>query len=139
MPELAIGRLPVQTASDAAALIAKIVAYDAAGAAAWKAKALLVAGTNDAENDFEAQVAAVAAGLPEAMTVTTVKHGSTPAPAETFLTAFNSGQGLGELQRARVDGNVAGGHVHIGGGRWGDQRGGDAVRGGDDVFERDVP
>ena len=94
VPELAIGRLPVRSASDAAALVAKIVAYDAAAAAAWKQNALLVAGTNDAENDFEAHLSAVQALLPSGMAVTTVKQGSTPAPAAAFLTAFNGGQGL---------------------------------------------
>ena len=54
VPEVAIGRLPVQAASEAAALVAKMVAYDAAGAATWKNQALLVAGTNDSENNFEA-------------------------------------------------------------------------------------
>ena len=94
VPEVAIGRLPVQAASEAAALVAKLVAYDAAGAATWKNQALLVAGTNDSENNFEAYTGAVLALLPSGMTVTTVTQGSDPAAAATFLAAFNQGQGL---------------------------------------------
>ena len=94
LAEVAIGRLPVHTASDATALIGKIVAYDTAGPAPWKQQALLVASTNDAENNFEDYVGAVAGLLPAAMTTTTVKQGSDPDPAARFLTAFNGGQGL---------------------------------------------
>jgi hypothetical protein len=92
--EVATGRLPVQTAADATRLVTKIVAYDAAVGAAWKTKALLVAGTNDAENDFEGYTDAVSALLPAEMTVTKVLEESTPTPAAAFLAAFNAGQGL---------------------------------------------
>ena len=94
VPEVAIGRLPVQAASEAAALVAKLVAYDAAGAATWKNQVLLAAGTNDAENDFDAFSDTARALLPTDMTVTEVKQGSDPAAAATFLAAFNQGQGL---------------------------------------------
>ncbi len=70
------------------------MAYDTAGPAAWKQKALLVASTNDAENDFEGYVGAAAGLLPAEMTKTTIKQGSDPDPAANFLTAFNGGQGL---------------------------------------------
>lgn len=94
VPELAIGRLPVQAASDAAALVAKIVAYDQAGAAAWKNQALLVAGANDADDDFEGNIAAVKALLPAKMHVTQILQGSDPNAAGDVLAALNSGQGL---------------------------------------------
>jgi hypothetical protein len=92
--EMAIGRLPVHAVGDAAALVAKIVAYDDAGAAPWKSKALLVAGTNDSDNNFESHIAAVQALLPPGMTVTKILQGSDPDPAANFLAAFNGGQGL---------------------------------------------
>jgi gingipain R len=96
IPELAmVGRLPVHAASDATALVTKIVAYDATASAPWKTKALLVAGTNDKENDFEAYTAAVEALLPSRMTtVTTIKQGSTPNPAGALLDQLALGQGL---------------------------------------------
>jgi hypothetical protein len=94
IPEMAFGRLPVHDVSDAAALVAKIVAYDTAAAADWKNKALLAAGTNDADNDFEGYIAAVQGLLPQGMNVTQVLQGSDPDPAASFLAAFNSGQGL---------------------------------------------
>jgi len=94
VPELAFRRLPVHAVSDATALVSKIVAYDQAGAATWKNKALLVAGTNDDENNFESNVSAVQALLPSTMTVTQVLQGSDPSPAVNSLAAFNGGQGL---------------------------------------------
>ena len=94
IPEMAIGRLPVHTASDVAALVGKIVAYERAGAAPWKSKALLVAGANDADNNFESHISAVQALLPRSVTVSKVLQGSDPEPARKFLAAFNSGQGL---------------------------------------------
>jgi hypothetical protein len=93
IPEMAFGRLPVHAVSDAAALVAKIVAYDKAVAAPWKNKALLAAGANDSENNFESYIAAVQALLP-GMTVTKILQGSDPNAAADFLAAFNSGQGL---------------------------------------------
>jgi len=70
------------------------VAYENAGAVDWKSKALLVAGENDTDNDFEKNAAAVADLLPKSMTVSTVLQGSDPAAAASFMTLFNSGQGL---------------------------------------------
>jgi hypothetical protein len=94
IPQMAIGRLPVDAGSEADALVAKIVAYDKAGAAAWKNQALLVAGTNDSDNNFENYAAAAQALLPGGMPVTKILEGSDPNPAVDFLTAFNGGPGL---------------------------------------------
>ncbi len=94
VPELAIGRLPVQTASEAAALVGKIVAYDAAGAATWKTKALLVTGANqEAGDDFATYTTAVQAVLPGTMTVTHVQGGDAGAAA-SVVAGVNAGQGL---------------------------------------------
>ena len=93
VPEVAIGRLPVQTAAEAAAQVGKIVAYETAGAAPWKSNALLVSGASDEENDFAGYTAAVQALLPAALTVTEVQGGDAGAAA-TLVAALNAGTGL---------------------------------------------
>jgi hypothetical protein len=94
IPEMAVGRLVAGSAAEAVALVGKIVAYENAGAVDWKNNALLVAGENDKDNDFEKNAAAVADLLPKSMTVTTVLQGKDPSAAASFLAIFNSGQGL---------------------------------------------
>jgi len=94
IPQMAIGRLPVDTAVAASALVAKIVAYDQAGAAAWKNRALLVSGANDSADPFESYTSAVQALLPQSLTITKILQGSDPNAAADFLAAFNSGRGL---------------------------------------------
>jgi hypothetical protein len=91
---MAVGRLVAGSAAEAVALVGKIVAYENAGAVDWKNNALLVAGENDKDNDFEKNAAAVADLLPKSMTVTTVLQGKDPSAAASFLAIFNSGQGL---------------------------------------------
>jgi hypothetical protein len=93
-PEMAIGRLPVDTAASATALVGKIVAYDKAGAAAWKNKALLVSGTNDSSDPFDKYTAAVEALLPSSLTVKKIQQSSDTNAATDLLTALNGGQGL---------------------------------------------
>ena len=139
LPDLAIGRLPVQKVSDAAALVAKIVAYDGAGAAAWKNQALLVAGANDNENNFEAYTAAVQALLPARMSVTQILQGSDANAAADFLAAFNSGQGLVNFSGHGSVGGLAGRPVHFRHRQHADQRRGDAVCDFHDVPERVFP
>jgi subtilisin family serine protease len=68
LPEIAVGRLPVRTAAEAAAAVAKIVAYEQAAPGDWATKVLLVADNNDVF-DFEGASAAVAGLLPSSLTV----------------------------------------------------------------------
>jgi len=76
IPQMAIGRLPVRTAEDAAAQVSKIVNYIKSGAAPWKQQVLLVAGQNDSEDNFEGNVAAVKALLPADLTVSEIVEGT---------------------------------------------------------------
>jgi hypothetical protein len=94
IPQLAVGRLPVDTPAIATALVGKIVAYDKAGAAAWKSSALLVSGTNDSADPFDTYTAAVQALLPSSVTVTKIQQSSDANAATDLMTAMNSGQGL---------------------------------------------
>jgi hypothetical protein len=94
IPQMAVGRLPVETANDAAALVSKILAYDAAGAAPWKHTALLVSGTGDSDDAFEGYISKVAGLLPSGMTVTKILESSDPNPAGDVLAGLNAGPGL---------------------------------------------
>jgi hypothetical protein len=76
LPQMAIGRLPVRTAQEAAALVSKIVKYDQSGAAAWKKQVLLVTDQNDSGDNFQGDTAAVKALLPGDLTVSEIVQGS---------------------------------------------------------------
>jgi hypothetical protein len=47
IPEIPIGRLPARTAAEAAAMVAKIVAYEEGGSGAWARRALAIADRDD--------------------------------------------------------------------------------------------
>jgi len=52
LPDMAIGRLPVQTAEEAATVVSRIIAYEQAEAGDWATEVLMVASRNG-EFDFE--------------------------------------------------------------------------------------
>ena len=55
LPEVVVGRIPAETAADVAAVVAKILAYEAAPVAEWQLRALLVAdNVPDTAGDFRA-------------------------------------------------------------------------------------
>ena len=94
LPDLAIGRLPVRDATQAAAVVQKLVGYGHAGGADWKRTAVLVADTADAQFDYAANTDAVAAQIPSNIFLKQVFRGDfgddTLAHA-TVLGAFNQG------------------------------------------------
>jgi hypothetical protein len=95
LPWMAIGRLPVRTPQDAAAQVSRIVNYDQAGAASWKAQVLLVADHNDSENNFEENAAAVKALLPSGLIVSEIVSQGSPGDNATLLNSLNAqGQGM---------------------------------------------
>jgi Peptidase family C25 len=65
--EVAIGRLTARTADEAAAMTAKILAYEQSGGAAWRNEVLFVADNNDEGGDFEQAAALVQSELPPTM------------------------------------------------------------------------
>jgi hypothetical protein len=93
VPQMAVGRLPVNTAADAATLVNRIVAYEKAAKPAWKQKALVVAGADDSDNPFSRYAAAAKGLLPRTMTSATVVTSDANA-AEKILAAINAGVGL---------------------------------------------
>ena len=69
VPEVAVGRLPVRTPGGLEALVAKIVAAEAADGP-WRSAALFLADQSDDAGDFRAQSDELIALLPPAVTVT---------------------------------------------------------------------
>ena len=94
IPEMVIGRLPARTEDQAVAMVNKIVAYEQARAGGWKDKVLLVAGQNDAENDFEAYTTALLALLPGGLPVTQIFQGSDSLAHSDLENSINLGVGL---------------------------------------------
>ena len=76
VPEVAIGRLPVRTAAQAAAVVAKLTSYDADPGGAWAKNITLVTDTDDPATHFRASSAQTASRLPGAYT---------PHPLDTDL------------------------------------------------------
>ena len=94
VPQMAIGRLPVRTAQDAAALVSKIVKYGQPDVTGWKKRVLLVADQNDSDNNFEADAAAIRALLPGDLTVSQIFQ-SDPGARTDLLNGLNvQGAGL---------------------------------------------
>jgi len=87
--ELAIGRIPVKTADEAALVIGKI-ASRGTPSGAWSQSAVLIADTPQTFA-FEAEAAVTAGLLPPALSVQTIKIASNPSPRASIVSAFNNG------------------------------------------------
>ena len=89
VPDIAIGRLPVRTPAEAAAMVTKLVSYDAA---AGTNNVLLVADRNS-NFDFEAADTQLRSLIPASLTVTDIRRGQVgDATARTqLLAALNQG------------------------------------------------
>jgi hypothetical protein len=94
LPDMAIGRLPIQTAEEAATVVSKIIAYEQAEAGDWASEVLMVASRN-AEFDFEQASREVGDLLPQEMTVWSVYQGQTDD--ETARTAV-----LGSINEGKL-------------------------------------
>jgi hypothetical protein len=127
LPELAIGRLPARTPAEASAMVAKIVAADAASRAGatpeWAKRVLLVTGSAD-DYDFPAATARLRTFLPPDLTPAEVPIGVLgPAGArEAIVSGFNAGQlvvnfaghGSTEVWMERADGGLVFGGTDAG-------------------------
>ena len=91
--DIAVGRLPVQIASEATTAIGKIVAYD--GGARF-GRVLLLADANDEDNDFEGLSAQVKAAVPSTVWVSEVYRGQVgdEAARSELASQLNLGQTL---------------------------------------------
>jgi len=93
LPDMAIGRLPVQTAEEAATVVSKLIAYDQSEAGDWATEALMVADLSDTF-DFEGGTQEVDALLPESMTVWSIYRGQAgdEAARASILGSINEGK-----------------------------------------------
>jgi hypothetical protein len=95
LPDIAVGRLPVRTAEEAATVISKIINYEQ-GAASAVHKALLVADRNDGF-DFEGASEQVEGLLPAALGVEKIYRGSFASDEEAknaLIGSLNQGSSL---------------------------------------------
>ena len=111
-PEMAIGRLPAKNATELAAMIAKIVAYEAANPAGWTNRAIMLADDPDDGGDFTADSLALGQLLPGGCAPSFIHLADlTPEAARTQLLAgLNDGAlllnyfGHGGLDRLAEEG-----------------------------------
>jgi hypothetical protein len=86
LPDVALGRLPVLTAAELNAYVDKILAYEASGAPAWAANALMLADNQDGAADFSTDSDRIADLLPSGSVVDRIYLSSIPlATARTEL------------------------------------------------------
>lgn len=92
--DIPIGRLPVRTATEAEAVVAKLVAYERnLSDAEWTRRVLLVADANEGY-DFEAASDLLRSLMPEQVRVETIYRGQTMDIREKLLEAFARGEWL---------------------------------------------
>lgn len=93
IPDIAVGRLPVRSASEAAALVAKIIAYETSGT--FNKSAMLVTDTNDIW-EFTETTAEIRALLPSEYVVDEVNRSveGDSAARQMILTGASAGPGL---------------------------------------------
>ena len=94
LSEMAVGRLPVRTSSDASMLANRIVNYETSSSGAWTNQVLLVAGTDDATDPFTSYISAVQALIPGTQTVSVISQGNDSNAHGDLITALNAGQSL---------------------------------------------
>jgi hypothetical protein len=97
LPDMAIGRLPVRDAGEAAAVVDKLAGYGQADAGGWQKTAVMVADVDGDSFDFEAASAEVASALPADMTLYTIYRSdfaSAAAARTAVLGVFNQGAAL---------------------------------------------
>ena len=94
LPEMAVGRLPVRTASDASMLANRIANYETSSSGVWTNQVLLVAGPDDPTDPFTSYTSAVRAQIPRTQTVSVISQGNDPDAHSNLVTALNAGQSL---------------------------------------------
>jgi hypothetical protein len=96
VPDLAIGRLPVQSVAQFDAYLAKLQAYEAAGPQAWQGRIVFAADNADAAGDFTATNQDMASEAGKRATVEFTSLDSSPVAAvKTALRAsFTNGSGM---------------------------------------------
>lgn len=93
LPDVAVGRLPVRTAAEATAMVAKIVAFESAGTV--NRSALLVSDVSDI-SDFSTTTSDIRDLLPSDYVVSEITRGldTDAATRQSVLSGANSGPGI---------------------------------------------
>jgi len=89
-PAMAIGRLSVRTAEEAAGVVNKLTRRSTPPAAAW-AKSIEIVADHSAEIQFSKGGDQLSALVPSALTTDRIAIGSTPNPTAAIVDAFNRG------------------------------------------------
>ncbi|NWG01081.1 MAG: hypothetical protein HXY19_09080 [Thermoanaerobaculaceae bacterium] len=91
--EVAVGRIPAVSVAEVEDYVAKLAAYESAGAEAWTGRVFLLADNADYAGDFPTDSAALAGGLPAGLAVTAVSLGAPYSAPEARTRAL---QAMGE-------------------------------------------
>jgi len=93
VPDMAVGRLPVRTAAEAAVVVSKIVGYESTPAGNWTGRALLVADNSDVFS-FERASETVKDALPRTLGVDEVFLGrnNIPTVRSRLMEKLNAGE-----------------------------------------------
>ena len=93
VPQIATGRLPVRTATEASAVVAKLVGYDQQAPGTWSSRALLVTDENIG-TDFSAETQQIGILLPSSLEKTVINFASADAGTirAQLLSQLNAGQ-----------------------------------------------
>ena len=93
LPDMAIGRIPVDSLTDASTVIAKTLSYGQS-TGAWTKNILMAVDANDANDDFQTASANVAALVPAAYTTQSVLTGQIggSAASAAIASGFDAGQ-----------------------------------------------
>lgn len=95
-PRLAIGRIPAKTRDQVARVVNKIIAYESAGSADWRRRAIFVA--DDKEPQFNTMSDALATKMPPGIAAQKIylaaRGGDVKATRAEMLAHWNAGAGL---------------------------------------------
>ncbi|OYT69977.1 MAG: hypothetical protein CFK52_12380 [Chloracidobacterium sp. CP2_5A] len=96
LARLAVGRLPVKTLAEAEVVVSKILAYEQAGDADWKRRALVIADNPDAGGDFDAAASEILETLPHPAQATPIRLSALGAGGAraALLAGLDAGAGL---------------------------------------------
>jgi uncharacterized repeat protein (TIGR01451 family) len=89
--QIATGRLPVRTLSEATAVVNKILAYESQSAGTWSSTALLVADQNIGA-DFQTESSTIAGVLPPQITISSLNVADPVADHTTLVDEVNAGK-----------------------------------------------
>ncbi len=94
VPEMAVGRLPVRTAAQAATVVRKVLNYERDGAQPWTRDVLLVSDQNDSGSNFDEYTSRLTAELPAGYTAHRISRSTLDGASarQALIDRVNDGQ-----------------------------------------------